>query len=244
MITALLVDDEPPARRRLRTLLSAYPDVDVSGEATTVPEALTRCIEHRPDLVFLDVGLAGADGFELIDLLGAAEAPAVVFVTAHAEHAVRAWEADAVDYLLKPFDHRRLGTTMARVRRHLRRPPTGAPAGAGEPGPPLRRIPVEVGGRVRFVDVRAIEYLRADRNYVQVHTAQRSYLVRSTLQAMQDRLDDTRFVRVHRSVVVRTDRVDEVRSLPHGELSLHLTGGERIICSRTHAAAVRAALGL
>jgi len=242
MITALLVDDEPPARDRLRSLLAAHPDLVVAGEAGSVPEALSSITDDPPDLVFLDVRLTGDDGFQLIRLLGTANAPAIVFVTAHAQHAVQAWEVGAIDYLLKPFDQARLSTTMARVRRHLR--PPSAPGAAGQPAPFSKRIPVEVGGRVRFIDHRAIESVHADRNYVQIRTQRRSYLLRSTLQAMHDRLDGAEFVRASRSVIVRLDHVQEVRTLPHGELSLSLTSGTSIISGRSHASAVRAALGL
>ena len=241
MITALLVDDEPPARHRLRALLDAHPDVTVVGEAGSVPDALSRISADPPDLVFLDVRLTGDDGFELIRLLGTVDAPAIVFVTAHPDHAIRAWEVDAVDYLLKPFGQARLSTTMARVRRHLRQP-----SGAGGDRFSLtpKRIPVEVGGRVRFIDPKAIESVHADRNYVQIRTPRRSYVLRSTLQAMQDRLGTTEFVRAHRSAIVRVDRIEEVHTLPHGELSLRLASGEHVISGRTHATAVRAALGI
>ena len=239
MITALLVDDEPPARHRLRTLLAAHPDVVVAGEAGGVPDALTRISLDPPDLVFLDVRLTGDDGFELVRLLGPADLPAIVFVTAHPDHAVRAWEVDAVDYLLKPFEQARLSTTMARVRRHLR--PPAAPGGG--PGAAPRRIPVEVGGRVRFIDPASIESVHADRNYVRIRTPRRSYVLRSTLQAMEERLG-AEFVRAHRSALVRVDRIEEVHTLPHGELSLRLAGGEHVISGRRYATAVRAALGI
>lgn len=241
MITALLVDDEPPARHRLRELLAAHPDLVIAGEAGSVPEALFQISDDPPDLVFLDVQLTGDDGFELIRLLGTVDAPAIVFVTAHAHHAVQAWEVDAVDYLLKPFDQARLSTTMARVRRHLRRP---LAPGTAQLTRPSKRIPVDVGGRVRFIDPKVIESIHADRNYVQIRTPQRSYLLRSTLHAMQDRLGPTEFVRAHRSVIVRIDRIEEVHVLPHGELSLRLTSGEHLICGRRHATAIRAALGI
>ena len=237
MITALLVDDEPLARHRLRTLLGAHPDLVVTGEAGTVPDALSRIGEDPPDLVFLDVRLAGDDGFELIRLLGTVDAPAIVFVTAHPDHAVRAWEVDAVDYLLKPFDQARLSTAMARVRRHLRQAPDDL-------APSPKRIPVDVGGRVRFIDPQSIESIHADRNYVQIRTSRRSYVLRSTLHAMQDRLGTAEFVRAHRSAIVRVDRIEEVHTLPHGELSLRLSSGEQVISGRRHAVAVRAALGL
>jgi two-component system, LytTR family, response regulator len=242
MISALLVDDEPPARHRLRALLAAHPDLVITGEAGNVSDALSQINDQPPDLVFLDIRLTDDDGFELIRLLGTADAPAIVFVTAHADHAVHAWEVDAVDYLLKPFDQARLSITMARVRRHLRQPP--APGAPTPLAAPPKRIPIDAGGRVRFIEPKAIEAVHAERNYVKIRTPQRSYVLRSTLRAMHELLGTTDFVQVHRSIIVRIDRIEEIHTLPHGELSLRLTSGGHVISGRRYANDVRAALGI
>ena len=153
MITALIVDDEPPARARLRRMLAAHPDVTVLGEEATAEAARRSVAEHEPDVVFLDISLPDREGFAVVDSAGSG--PAVVFVTAHADHAARAWDVDAVDYLLKPFHPERLATALERLRRHLGTTATGVE--------PVRRLPIESGGRVIFLDIAAIQTLRADR---------------------------------------------------------------------------------
>ena len=239
-IHALLVDDEPPARQRLRALLAAEPDVTVAGEAGTVAGAAAFLAgPHRVDVVFLDVRMPGADGFALVDQLAdhdTARAPAVVFVTAYAEHAVRAFGVRALDYLLKPFDRQRLAQTLARVREQL---PEPAPAPA-----PLPRLPVEAGSRIRLLELERIEYLRAEGNYVRVHTVDGSYLVRDSLTGLAARLPSDQFCRVHRSLVVRLGGVREVEVLGHGELALRLRGGATVVSGRRYRDQVRQRLGL
>lgn len=240
MITALLLDDEPPARHRLRELLAEHPDVTVADEADDLASAMRAMTEHCPDVVFLDISLPGDNGFELLDLLGLEKRPAVVVVTAHAGHAVKAFEIGAVDYLLKPFARARLAVALSRVRDHLASQGT---AGTARPAA-VSRIPLTSGGKVRFVDVERIESIRADRNYVRIHAGSRPILVRTTLRQIEQRLPPRTFLRVNRSVIVRADRITEIEVLPHGELALRLAGGEQVISGRAHSGALRTALGL
>jgi two-component system LytT family response regulator len=243
MITVMIVDDEPPARERLRSLLTEHADVRVVMEAGSVTEAmraLTGDDVDPPDVMFLDIQMPGGEGFDLVDLLATHRSPAIVFVTAYADHAVRAFDVQAVDYLLKPFSRPRLATTMTKLRRHLEHG-LGAP-GTGTAGPP--RIPYVVGGRVRFMEVAAIETITAERNYVRVRGGGRDALIRSSLIDFEQRLPAGEFLRVNKSAVVRVTRIAEVEPLPHGELLLHLAGGGHLISGRQYSPPLRRALGL
>ena len=237
MITALLVDDEPPARQRLRELLADHTDVQVLAEADGVRAAAAIVARQQPDVVFLDIQLSDDDGFGVVDLLAGVSRPAIVVSTAHASHAVRAFDIGAVDYLLKPFSRARLAVALSRVRDHVT-------AGAAGRAAPVGRIPVMSGGKVRFVDVHRIEVIRADRNYVRIHAGVRAVVVRGTLSEIERRLPREVFTRVSRSAIVRLDRVVEVETLPHGELALRLAGGEQVISGRAHSAALRTRLGI
>jgi len=231
MLRAFIVDDEPSARDRLRDLLAAQRDVEIAGESEDVPGALAKIRESPPDVVFLDIQMPGADGFQLIEAVGARAMPAVVFVTAHEEHALRAFDVDAVDYLLKPFDADRFGTALARVReevevRQLRR--------AGERKKPLERLPLRSAGRVTFLRIDAIDWIDAAHNYVRIHGIDgHTHLVRGAISDLETRLDPERFVRIHRSTIVNVDRVRELELTTHGSYVAILEGGQRLAVSRS-----------
>jgi two-component system LytT family response regulator len=231
VIRALVVDDEPPARRRLIALLSHHPDVTVVGACGTAAEAVRAIGADRPEVVFLDVAMPEADGFAVLDEL--IDPPAVVFVTAHAHHAARAFDVAAVDYLVKPYHRERLAAALDRVRGRVRQAP-----------PSAQRIAVGVGRRTRLLDPAEIDYLQAEGNYVRVYAGTASYLVRATLTAMLSRLDGAAFLRVHRSLAVRLDRVRDVEVLRHGELALRLRTGALLVSGRAYRNHLRRALGL
>ncbi|MEH1125671.1 LytR/AlgR family response regulator transcription factor [Micromonospora sp. CPCC 206061] len=232
----LIVDDEPPARRRLRALLRDRPDVAVSGEAGTASAAVAAIRQTHPSLVLLDIRMPEGDGFDVLDELRGDHAPAVIFVTAFSQHAARAFDVRAVDYLVKPFARERLWTALDRAASQL--------AALTAPPAPLRRLPVDVGRRIRLVDADEIDYLRAEGNYVRVYAGAQSYLLRQTLTGLVARLDPADFLQVHRSLVVRLDRVREIETLDHGELMLRLTTGAALITGRRFRDPVRSALGL
>lgn len=242
-IRTLVVDDEPAARRRIVRLGGAHPDLRVVGEAGTAADAIALLESASPDLVFLDIRLPEGDGFEVVDALTAARRrrPAVVFVTAFSEHAPRAFDVHAVDYLMKPFSPERFNTALERVREHLAR---ASPVDDPEPRVAARRLPIEVDGRVLLLDTERIDYIRAERNYVRIHAGRESHRVRGSLGAMERKLDPARFQRIHRSLIVALDRVDEVETLDHGELALRLRSGAVLVSGRTYTAALRGALGL
>ena len=238
-LRVLLVDDEAPARRRLRSLLAAEPRAEVVGEAASGPEAADLIRSLSPDVVFLDIRMPGMSGLDLAQEVGPEAMPAVVFVTAYDEFAVEAFDLEAADYVLKPFGPERLaraferaaaragsreGTAvLARVLERLR-PAAG----------PLRRIVVRETDRLFFVPVAEVVRLSAEGNYVMVRTKDARHLVRETLASLEAKLDPQRFARVHRSEIVAVDWIREVRPTPHGDATVVMRNGDEVRLSRRY----------
>lgn len=239
----LIVDDEPLGRERLKTLLAGEPEVTLIGEASNGDEAV-ECIRGlRPDLVFLDIQMPGLTGFEVLARLGSDAPAAVVFVTAHDQFALQAFEVHAVDYLLKPFDRPRFQTALRRALDRLRTNATddlttklNAVIAQLQPRPSAstERIPVKTGGRVIFVNVADIDWIGSADNYVELHVGPQAHLIRETMTAMEQRMPEERFVRISRTAIVNTDRVKELQPLFHGEYSVTLRDGTRLTLSRTY----------
>ena len=251
-IAVLIADDEPPARRGIRALLEPHADVRIVGEAGSGREAVEAIRTLRPELVFLDVQMPEGDGFDVVRTVGVENMPVTVFATAYDEYALQAFEAHALDYLLKPYPRERFEAVLRRARARVRQ---ARGAGADprllafvremeERTRYLRRIPVRVGPRVRLVEVEDVDYFEADTNYVRLHVGGASHLVRETLTALEGRLDPARFARVHRSLIVNLARVAEVEPLFAGEHVLTLRNGTRLTTGRTYRARVQEALGL
>ena len=243
-LRTLIVDDEPLARRRLRTLLRDEPRVDVVGECEDGPSAVAACQEHSPDLVLLDVQMPGMSGFDVIRKLGVRRSPAVVFVTAYDQYALQAFEAHAIDYLLKPFDRRRLRQAIERAARLVgghedlaRRLQALVSAVDAKQG--LERIAVKARGRVYFVRVEGLDWIEAQGHYLALHVGSDTHLVRETIGGIEERLDPARFVRVHRSAIVNLDRVKELRPSFHGEYVIELRNGTRVTTGRAYSARVQ-----
>jgi two-component system LytT family response regulator len=243
----LVVDDEAPARRRLVRMLRAVDDAAVVGEASSGHEAVTAIRTLTPDLVFLDVQMPGLDGFQVIETVGAAAMPPVVFVTAFDAYALRAFEVQALDYLLKPFPPERLAAVVDRVRSRIAAGRAHAPpmegAGAGAAGtsvrsplPPLHRLLVSDGRRDVLVPVASIERFEAEGNYVRVHLADRVHLVRQTIAALEARLEPGRFLRANRSTLVRVAAIAEIQPWFHGDRRLVLRDGSVHMWSRRYRA--------
>jgi two-component system LytT family response regulator len=244
-LRSLIVDDEPAARQRLRDLLSRQPDTEVVAEASGVPEALALVRRDRPDVVFLDVEMPGADGFRLVEELSREERPAVVFVTAHEQHALRAFDVDAVDYLLKPFGADRLETALSRVRENVAARKMMTPDGeAAKPRPLNTRLPIRQNGRVSFLEIQEIDWIDAAHNQVRINAHGRSYLQRDAIGAIEQRLDPHRFVRIHRSTIVNIERVRELLVNAAGQYLLVLENGQRLSVSRSYRERLRDALQL
>ena len=248
-LRVLVVEDEPPARRRLRALLSQHDDIAIIGEATHGGEAVELIQRDQPDVVLLDVELPIANGFEVIDAIGASEMPDVIFVTAYDHYAIRAFDVHALDYVLKPVERERLNTALdrARARRAEARRSASALGRAMEDvrqQPIVRRIPVRHGDRIVFVEIADVDYVQAEGNYVRVRTRGTSFLVRETLSAYEAKLRAHGFLRIHRGTLVQTDRIAELQPLFHGEYVVRLKDGTKLTSGRSYRDHVRTALQL
>jgi len=250
-IRALIVDDEPLARRRVRELLANEADVEIVGEAPDGPTAVALVRELRPDLLFLDIQMPDLDGFGVLEQIGPRPIPAVVFVTAYDRFAVRAFEAHALDYLLKPYDDERFAGALQRVREQLRRRDAGelerrvrdllseVRGGASH----LERLAVQSGSRSVLIAIDEIDWLEAEGKYVRVHVREQAYLIRDTLRRLEAVLDPARFLRIHRSIIVNAERIREVEAYFRGEYILFLRNGTRLESGRAYKSVIQRLLG-
>jgi two-component system LytT family response regulator len=249
VIRALVVDDEPPARAKVCRFLRAEPDFAVAGEAASGTEAVEAVRRERPDVVFLDVQMPGLDGFGVVSALAAEDRPIphVVFVTAYDEHAVRAFEVRALDYLLKPFTPHRFAAVLERVRERVRSGEGDGPlremATAAAPKY-LRRLLVDAGGKSVFLAVERIDRVEAERNYVRLHAGGAAYLLRTGIGELTERLDPGVFLRISRGDVVRMDAVAEVHPWFHGDQRVVLADGTTLTWSRRYRAKQAAEFGV
>jgi two-component system LytT family response regulator len=249
-VTALIVDDESLARQRLEDLLAGEPDVKVIGEAGSGSAAVEAIAGRRPDLVFLDVQMPELDGFGVLRCIAGAYLPAVVFVTAYDQHAIRAFEMHAVDYLLKPVTaarlHEAVRRAVARVRGTQRAESAGAMerllARVDQPAPDQTRIPLKQEGGTGFVRTADITWVEADGDNLRIHAGRVIHTVRETMAGLAARLPEKGFVRVHRSIIVNVARLREVQSIPKGDYLLLLDDGTRLRSGRTYREAVQALL--
>lgn len=250
-IEVLVVDDEAPARQRLIDLLRSDKLIGAVDEATDGLMAVEMLRTKCPDLVFLDVQMPELDGLGVIDRVGAERMPLTIFVTAYDQHAIRAFEANALDYLLKPFSDERFEMTMARVRtrideRGIRE--FGARIMRMISGPqaaqrPLDRLVLKSGGTTRFLPVLDLDWIEAAGVYVNLHAGGREYLYRASLTELEERLDPQRFVRIHRSAIVNLERIQQLEPISHGEFEVVLKDGARVRLSRTYRNQLEARLG-
>jgi len=252
-IRALVVDDEPMARDRVLSLLQHEEDVEVVGECGDGTQAVTAIHNQAPDLVFLDVQMPGHNGFEVIEAVGADRMPTVIFVTAYDEYALRAFEVHALDYLLKPFGRDRFQQTLQHARAILERRRAGDLGRRllalvndikTEPGPTrLDRLVVKSGGRVFFLRTDEIDWIEASGNYVRLHLGDDAHLFRETMNHMEARLDSRRFVRIHRSRIVNTERIKELQPWFNGEYVVVLHNGTQLRLSRSYREKLEERLG-
>ena len=235
-ISTVIVDDERIARQRLRRLIATQPDLELVGECPTGHEALALLEERNVDVLFLDIQLGDLDGFHLLSELDELRRPQVVFVTAHSEHALQAFDVEAVDYLLKPFDRERFQRCVQKVREHVRKLREDSPARAVAAARNSRSYPerfaIRANGRVYFLRTEDIDWIEAADNYVILHTGQETHILRETMNSIELRLDPDRFVRVHRSRIVNMDRIRELQSWFHGEYVIILQDGTNLTLSR------------
>jgi len=241
----LIADDEKPARRKLRLFLSNEPGIWEVSEASDGVETLNLIRENRPDLVLLDIQMPGLTGFEVIDAIGAADFPYVIFTTAYDQHALKAFEVHAVDYLLKPFTQERFHTALEefRSRRTSNEQLLELLQTVYAPESYLSRLLVREGERVVPVKLDEIVRISAEEKYVRLHLPKRTYLYRAPLSGIAGRLDPRRFVRVHRSEVVSVEFIAELQPWSHGDYVVVLKDGSKIPLSRTYREQVLKALG-
>lgn len=240
-LRVVLVDDERPARSKFRRYLADEDGVEVVGEAENGRAAIDLIRRVRPDLVFLDVEMPDMDGFAVVEALGS-EAPAVVFVTAHDEFALRAFDVHALSYMLKPVSPARFRETLARIRGRIERREVDDVAAIVEKAladarirePYAERLLVPDGDRSLFVRVDDVDRIESDRNYVVLHARGAEYRMRATIEGIARRLDPSRFLRANRSTVVRLDAVVEVQPWFHGEYRLRLVDGAEVMWTRTY----------
>jgi two-component system, LytTR family, response regulator len=257
-IRALIVDDESLAREVLLVMLSDDSEIEVIGECRNGREAVAAIREQSPDVVFLDIQMPEMDGFQVIEEVGVEQMPVTVFVTAFDKHALRAFEAHALDYLLKPFDHDRFNTTLQRAKTQVRHQKLGA---IGEslfamlqdvklkPGEsssktadtktekaahrePIDRVVIKSGGRIYFLKTEEIDWVEAAGDYLSLHSASGSHLIRETMGDFHAKLAPRKFIRIHRSTIVNIERIKDIRPLFKGEYLITLTNGKRLKSSR------------
>lgn len=263
-LRVLIVDDEALARQRLEDLLAHERGVEIVGTAENGERAIAAIRDLNPDLVFLDVQMPGKTGFDVVRTIGVQEMPATIFVTAYDQYALKAFDVAAVDYLVKPFDDERFEQALARARRLVALEEVdrlaerlrallgdkGEPATAAAPTPTappagyLERIAVEMRGQVKIVPVKQIDYIEASGPYVELHVADKVYLVRERMQALEERLDPARFLRIHRSAIVRLDLVETLIRGSGGDYAVQLKGGVRLKVSRSRYEELAQILGL
>jgi two-component system, LytTR family, response regulator len=251
-IHVLVADDEAPARQRLMDLLANDARVGHIAEAADGQAAVEVIEKQHPDLVFLDVQMPELDGLGVIDAIGANEMPLTVFVTAYDQHAIRAFEANALDYLLKPFSDERFEATMARAKARLDERSIGEfgqrvmkmaatlPAGAERR---LDRLVVKSAGTTRFIRVVDIDWIEAAGVYVTLHVGGKELLYRAALNDLAERLDPRRFVRVHRSALINIESILQLEPMSHGEFEAVIKNGSRTRVSRTYRALLEKRLG-
>jgi two-component system LytT family response regulator len=243
-IRTLIVDDEPLARRGLRARLDRRVDVEIVGECASGRAAVDAIRTLAPDLVLLDVQMPGIDGFGVVDAVGADAMPVVVFVTAHDEHALRAFESHALDYVLKPIAAARLDQALDRAaRRVAERRARAAAGGSASAAAPLDHFLVRRGSRVVVVPTDAVDWIEADGDYVRLHAGPERHLLRETMGRLETQLDRGRFVRIHRSLIVNVERIAELHPQPNREYVVVLRDGTRLKLSRSYRDRLDARLG-
>jgi two-component system LytT family response regulator len=274
-IRTLIVDDEPLAREGLQILLGADEEIEIVGVCADGREAVDAITAKLPELVFLDVQMPRLDGFEVLQALSPDQRPVVVFVTAYEQHAIRAFEVSAVDYLLKPFTDSRFSATLTRAKDTVRRGRTGhlsrqvellldharrleavnstspahgadarnsVPTSAAGAAEDVDRIVLKADGALHFVKARDVIWIEAQGDFVKVQTSGKTQLVRETLQSMEEKLDATKFLRIHRSFLVNLDHVKRVETALYGDYSVYMGDGTKLRLSRNYRAKLKALL--
>jgi two-component system LytT family response regulator len=232
-------------------MLESHPEVELIGECVNGHEAIAAIRELSPDLIFLDIAMPELNGFEVLEALKAERMPLVIFVTAYDQYAVRAFEVHAFDYLLKPFDRERFETSLLRAKAQVARQQTGdydqrilaLLEELKAESKYLERLVIKAEGRVFFLDTEDIYWIEAEGNYVRVHNGKKSHLLRETVSSLEAQLDPKKFLRIHRSAIVKIDRIQELQPWFHGEYRVLLQNGTQLTLSRNYRENLQKALG-
>ncbi|HYH06818.1 MAG TPA: response regulator [Thermoanaerobaculia bacterium] len=260
-LRVLIVDDELLARQRVEDLLRKEANIEIAGEATDGNEAVESIRRLRPDLVFLDVQMPGRTGLEVVEALGAEEMPATIFTTAFDKFALKAFDLAAVDYLVKPFDDDRFAQALRRARRSIEleevgrmtkelvamlheRESSAPPAPAQAQTQYLERISVESRGQIRVVPVSKVDYITASGPYAELHVGERTFAIREKMHTLEERLDPNVFFRIHRSAIVRLDRIDTLLHAAGGDYAVKLKDGTELSVSRGRRDELAAKMGI
>jgi len=248
----IVIDDEPLARRGIISRLRPYPQFEVIGECSNGEDALVAISEHHPHLIFLDVQMPEMDGFEMLENLPADERPAVIFLTAFDQYALRAFDVHAADYLLKPIDDVRFGEAVDRVQRLLQMEKDNtlgerlesllSDLHAKRPSGNQQRFAIRNGRRIFFITANEVEWIEAQGDYAALHVNGKTHLLREPLHILERRLDPSTFVRIHRSTIVRLDRISEMQALANRDCLLRLRDGTTLRVSRSYSDRLQEAL--
>ena len=239
-IRAVIVDDMALARERVARYVADEADIDIVGEAANGTDAVSLIVREGPDVAFLDVGLPDFDGFEILRRLPSASRPVAIFLTAHGEQALEAFDVSASDYLAKPFSRERFGRALDRAREQLRLRHGAAAA----PRDYLTRLAIKEKQRAEIVDVRHVDYIDVGGHYLCIHVGERVHLLRGQLTDIEERLDPADFARIHRSAIVRIDRVKSLIARTNGDCDVILVDGRKLLLSRTYRDRLAGRLGL
>lgn len=241
-IRTLIVDDMMLARKRVRRYLSADPDVEIVGECADGHAAIAAIESLAPDLLFLDVQMPELDGFDVLEAVGAERMPALIFVTAYDQFALRAFEVHALDYLLKPFDRERVRKALERAKAQLKHQESNVLderlqallKDLRTQTRYLKRLTVKTAGRTLFLLTDEIDWIESAGNYLKLHAGRESHLIRERMNQLETRLDPAKFVRIHRSTLVNIDRIKEMQPLFNGDQLITLRDGKQLTMSRTY----------
>jgi two-component system LytT family response regulator len=249
-IRTVIADDERLACKKLRVFLGSEPGVDVVAECRSGQETVTAVQTHKPDLLFLDIQMPDLDGFQVLSEIPPETMPVVIFTTAYDQYAIKAFESDALDYLLKPFDQKRLQHAIGRARAELLKSydyhvtsrivsllAESKPAAVNE------RLVIRAGGRVVFLELDEIEWIEAAANYVKLNAGKDSYRLREGIGRISERLDPDRFVRIHRSIIVNANKIKELQPCNSGEYIAVLKNGKELSCGRAYSAQLQRLMG-
>ena len=250
-IRAVIVEDEPLGRERIRTLLRGDREIEIAGECANGREAVATIAKLKPDLVFLDVQMPEMDGFEVLESIDSEAMPVIIFVTAYDQYAVKAFQVHAIDYLLKSFDRERFEQALRRAKAEIA---NGRKEELGERLAALledlqqqrarpERLVVRSGGRILFLRVEEIDWVAAADNYVCLHAGRETHLLRETMAGLEQRLDPEKFLRIHRSTIVNLDRIQDLKPLFHGDYVVRLRDGTELVLSRTYREKLEKPLG-